>query len=169
MGALSVTANAHYREPFEPLIPGVTFVVARRHQRTRSGGHRSDRGDHRRTDPGRRRRASAVAGVCGGDRARHQGDRHAADRRRNPVRPRAHRAAVPLPVVRMDAGSGHGRQGDRIGHPDRRGARRRARRRRKSSPAITARPTAATCCRRARRCTCSSSYDELAPHISPPA
>jgi acetylornithine/N-succinyldiaminopimelate aminotransferase len=26
MGALSVTANANYREPFEPLIPGVTFV-----------------------------------------------------------------------------------------------------------------------------------------------
>jgi len=26
MGALSVTSNAHYREPFEPLIPGVTFV-----------------------------------------------------------------------------------------------------------------------------------------------
>ena len=26
MGALSVTANAHYREPFGPLIPGVTFV-----------------------------------------------------------------------------------------------------------------------------------------------
>ena len=27
MGALSVTANAHYRDPFEPLIPGVTFVA----------------------------------------------------------------------------------------------------------------------------------------------
>jgi predicted acetylornithine/succinylornithine family transaminase len=27
MGALSVTANAHYREPFEPLIPGVTFIA----------------------------------------------------------------------------------------------------------------------------------------------
>ena len=27
MGALSVTANANYREPFEPLIPGVTFVA----------------------------------------------------------------------------------------------------------------------------------------------
>jgi acetylornithine/N-succinyldiaminopimelate aminotransferase len=27
MGALSVTANAHYREPFEPLIPGVAFVA----------------------------------------------------------------------------------------------------------------------------------------------
>ena len=27
MGALSVTANPHYREPFEPLIPGVTFVT----------------------------------------------------------------------------------------------------------------------------------------------
>src|SRR5215207_8400309 len=26
MGALSVTANSAYREPFEPLIPGVTFV-----------------------------------------------------------------------------------------------------------------------------------------------
>jgi acetylornithine/N-succinyldiaminopimelate aminotransferase len=26
MGALSVTANRNYREPFEPLIPGVTFV-----------------------------------------------------------------------------------------------------------------------------------------------
>jgi acetylornithine/succinyldiaminopimelate/putrescine aminotransferase len=27
MGALSVTANAHYRDPFGPLIPGVTFVA----------------------------------------------------------------------------------------------------------------------------------------------
>jgi acetylornithine/succinyldiaminopimelate/putrescine aminotransferase len=27
MGALSVTANAHYRDPFQPLIPGVTFVA----------------------------------------------------------------------------------------------------------------------------------------------
>lgn len=26
MGALSVTANPHYREPFGPLVPGVTFV-----------------------------------------------------------------------------------------------------------------------------------------------
>lgn len=26
MGALSVTSNAHYRDPFEPLVPGVTFV-----------------------------------------------------------------------------------------------------------------------------------------------
>ena len=28
MGALSVTSDPHYREPFEPLIPGVTFVSA---------------------------------------------------------------------------------------------------------------------------------------------
>ena len=27
MGALSVTANANYRAPFEPLIPGVTFIA----------------------------------------------------------------------------------------------------------------------------------------------
>jgi acetylornithine/N-succinyldiaminopimelate aminotransferase len=26
MGALSITANRHYREPFEPLLPGVRFV-----------------------------------------------------------------------------------------------------------------------------------------------
>jgi predicted acetylornithine/succinylornithine family transaminase len=26
MGALSVTSNAHYRDPFGPLVPGVTFV-----------------------------------------------------------------------------------------------------------------------------------------------
>src|SRR5690606_37472159 len=26
MGALSVTSNSHYREPFEPLVPDVTFV-----------------------------------------------------------------------------------------------------------------------------------------------
>ncbi|MBM3776685.1 MAG: aspartate aminotransferase family protein [Acidimicrobiia bacterium] len=29
MGALSVTHNEHYREPFEPLVPGVTFVNPR--------------------------------------------------------------------------------------------------------------------------------------------
>jgi predicted acetylornithine/succinylornithine family transaminase len=27
LGSLSVTANLHYREPFEPLVPGVTFVA----------------------------------------------------------------------------------------------------------------------------------------------
>ena len=27
MGALSVTSNPHYRDPFGPLIPGVTFVA----------------------------------------------------------------------------------------------------------------------------------------------
>ena len=27
LGALSVTGNAHYREPFEPLLPGVRFAV----------------------------------------------------------------------------------------------------------------------------------------------
>ncbi len=27
LGALSVTSNPHYREPFEPLVPGVTFVA----------------------------------------------------------------------------------------------------------------------------------------------
>ncbi|MCZ7672676.1 MAG: hypothetical protein M5U34_38935 [Chloroflexi bacterium] len=27
MGALSTTYKAHYREPFAPLLPGVTFAV----------------------------------------------------------------------------------------------------------------------------------------------
>ena len=70
MGALSVTANASYREPFEPLIPGVTFVVAGRSRGARCRGDRRDGGDHRRADSGRGRRAAAVARVRGGHRAR---------------------------------------------------------------------------------------------------
>ena len=37
MGSLSVTWDEHYREPFAPLVPGVTFVVAERPGRARRG------------------------------------------------------------------------------------------------------------------------------------
>ena len=35
MGALSVTWDEHYRAPFEPLIPGVTFADGERSRRAR--------------------------------------------------------------------------------------------------------------------------------------
>ena len=61
MGALSVTANPHYREPFEPLIPGVTFVSPDDPAALEAAVTDTDRGDHRRADSGRGRRAAAVA------------------------------------------------------------------------------------------------------------
>ena len=115
MGALSVTANPHYREPFEPLIPGVTFVAPDDVAALEAAVTDSHRGDHRRAHPGRRWRPAAVTGVCrrrgAGDRA----DRHAAHRRRDSVRPRPHRPPVPLSGVRVAPGPGDGRQGHRIG------------------------------------------------------
>ena len=41
MGALSVTANAHYRDPFGPLIPGVTFIAPGDVKRLRQAAARS--------------------------------------------------------------------------------------------------------------------------------
>ena len=63
MGALSVTWDEHYRAPFEPLLPGVTFVAADDPAALAAAVTDDDRGDHRRADPGRRRRPSADAGV----------------------------------------------------------------------------------------------------------
>ena len=58
MGALSVTANAHYREPFGPLIPGVTFV-----RRTIQGLEAAVTERPRRSSPSRSR-AKAACGRC---------------------------------------------------------------------------------------------------------
>ena len=52
MGALSVTANAHYREPFEPLIPGVTFVAPDDIEGLEAAVTESHGGGDRRADPG---------------------------------------------------------------------------------------------------------------------
>ena len=65
IGALSVTSDEHYRAPFAPLLPGVTFVDPATIRGARRGGHARHRGDHRRADPGRRRRPAADAGVRG--------------------------------------------------------------------------------------------------------
>ena len=62
MGALSVTWDEHYRAPFQPLIPGVTFVDPTDLAAHRRRRHDRHRGGHRRADPGRRRRAADLAG-----------------------------------------------------------------------------------------------------------
>ena len=101
MGALSVTANAHYREPFEPLIPGVTFVApddiaaleAAVTEQTAAIIAEPIQGEG-----GVRPLSPEFAAAID---ARDASDRHAADRRRDPVRPRPHRRAVPLPVARL--------------------------------------------------------------------
>jgi acetylornithine aminotransferase len=60
MGALALTSKAAYREPFEPLPGDVTFVPYGDERRARAGGHRRDRRDRARADPGRGRRRGAA-------------------------------------------------------------------------------------------------------------
>ena len=77
LGSLSVTWDSHYRTPFEPLVPGVTFVDV--NGPSASGAidvinasiTNEHGGGHRRADPGRRRRAAdcpdvaaAIAAAC---------------------------------------------------------------------------------------------------------
>ena len=101
MGALSVTADAHYRD-------AVRAADARRDvRRRRTIRRRSTRRSPSKTaaiivEPiqGEGGVRPLLAGVRRGDRRRLPAHRHAADRRRDPVRPRPHRLAVPLPVAR---------------------------------------------------------------------
>ena len=67
MGALSVTWDEHYRAPFQPLIPGVSFVDADDPAALDRLVDDADRRDHRRADPGRGRRAADLAGAGAGD------------------------------------------------------------------------------------------------------
>ena len=72
MGAVSVTWDDHYRAPFAPLVPGVTFVDPADVVGHRRGDHQRHGRGHRRADPGRRRRAAdlpqaaadAIAAAC---------------------------------------------------------------------------------------------------------
>ena len=147
-----MTWDEHYRTPF---AAAPRRGDASRRPTTRPAldqhRHQQDRRDHRRADPGRRRRAADLAGARQGHRGGVRAHRRAAHRRRDPVRHRPHRPDVRVSGPRPDAGPGLGRQGARRRLPDRRGARRRSRSRRPSRPAITARPTAATCSPAGRR------------------
>ena len=58
MGALSLTWTAKYREPFEPLVPGVRFVPLRRSRRRGGGRVREDRSRDARAGAGRGRRSA---------------------------------------------------------------------------------------------------------------
>ena len=63
MGALALTSKAAYREPFEPLPGDVTFVPYGDARRAGRRGHRRDRRDPARADPGRGRRRRPARGL----------------------------------------------------------------------------------------------------------
>ena len=62
MGSLSVTWDEHYRAPFQPLMPGVTFVVTATIRRDRLTARRST--TTRRRSSSSRSRAKAACGRC---------------------------------------------------------------------------------------------------------
>ena len=93
-GSLSVTSDEHYRAPFEPLLPGVTFVPANDPAALAGGRVDVDGRDHRRADPGRRRRPAADAGVRRGDQ------RGVRDDRARSSSPTKCRAASAAPAIR---------------------------------------------------------------------
>ena len=122
IGALSVTSDEHYRAPFAPLLPGITFVPNDKPEVIAAGDYAQHRGHHRRADPGRRRRAAADAGVCGGDQRSVPANRHPAHRRRSAERPRPHRLPVLFGRDRAEAAAHVARQGARRRRAGRRGA-----------------------------------------------
>ena len=63
IGALALTHKPAYREPFEPLIPGVTHVPWGDVDALRGRRHRRDLGPGARADPGRGRRVARAAGL----------------------------------------------------------------------------------------------------------
>ena len=132
--AVGDMANAHYREPFGPLVPGVTFVPGD----IAALDAAVDRRQRRRSSPSRFR-VKAACGRCSAEivaaiDARVRPHRRAAHRRRSAVRARTHRRAVLLPDARPDARPDHGWQGPGCRRADRRGAGRRARWRRQVLP-----------------------------------
>ena len=95
IGALSVTWDDHYRAPFAPLLAGRAVRVAERSRRARwrpSPNRPAPSSSSRcRAKAACGRSASAMADAITEACRAH---RRAAHRRRNPVRPRPHRAAV---------------------------------------------------------------------------
>ncbi len=80
-GSLSVTADPHYREPFEPLVPGVTFVDPADPGALDAAVTDQTAAIVRRAHSRRRRRAAAAGGVCRGHPRRGRSHGHARHRR----------------------------------------------------------------------------------------
>ena len=107
MGSLSTTWTAKYREPFEPLVPGVRFVA--RNDLAAVAAAVSEKTAAVMIEPVQGEggiRPATPEFLQGLARAVPRA-RRAARLRRDPVRPRAHRQAVRLPAL-----------GRRAGHPD---------------------------------------------------
>ena len=114
MGALSTTWTAKYREPFEPLVPGVRFVP--RNDLAAVAAAVNDKTAAVMIEPvqGEGGIRPATPGVPEGPRGHLPGAGGAPRLRRDPVRPRPHREDVRVPAL-----------GRRARHPDPRQAPRR--------------------------------------------
>ena len=144
-GALALTHKPAYREPFEPLLPGVTHVPWGDVDALRAAVTDRDLRGRARADPGRGRRAAPATRLPAGRARAHPRARRAARARRGPDRHRPHRHVVRLPAGRRRARRHHPRQGARRRRADRRAGHLRPDRAAPCSrPASTARPSAAT-------------------------
>jgi hypothetical protein len=115
LGTLSITWNAKYREPFEPLIPGVRFCPWDDLEAASAAVGPGDGGGRGGTGPGRGRRAAGAAGVPARPRVALPRARRAPHRRRGAVWPGTHGTAVRLPACgdhpgHLDAGQAAGRR-----------------------------------------------------------
>ena len=97
MGALSLTSKEAYREPFEPLPGGVTFVPYGDADALAAAVTDRDRRRGPRAAAGRGRRGRAAAGLPRPRARDHRRARRAALVRRDPDRRRAHRRLVRPP------------------------------------------------------------------------
>ena len=160
MGALSVTWDEHYRTPFEPLVPGATFLPTRRSGCAPRGRRRHDGRDHRRTDSRRRRRAADSPRLAAAitEARRRTGALVIADEVQSGRGARARSCTAAQIGLTADlvalakalgAGVPVGAVLWPIGWP------------RRSRPAITARHTAAICWRAGRHSRSSTSSDTL--------
>ena len=151
MGALSTTWTAKYREPFEPLVPGVRFVPRNDLAAVAAAVNEKHGGGDDRAGAGRGRHPAGVAGVPARPRGALPRARVPPRLRRDPVRPRPHREDVRVPALGRRARHPDARQAARGRaadgcHPPEGGATRTT-----SRSATTARRSAATRCARRRR------------------
>jgi acetylornithine aminotransferase/acetylornithine/N-succinyldiaminopimelate aminotransferase len=104
-GALSVTHDEHYRAPFAPLLPGVTFVDPEEPGSARRSRDGADRRNHRGADSGRGRHPAPVGRDGRGHQRGVRAHRDAVHRRRSAERARTNGISVLLAGARPEARS----------------------------------------------------------------
>ena len=173
MGAVSVTWDPHYRDPFQPLVPGVTFVDPRDTAAVSAAITTETAAvivEPIQGEGGVRPISQATADAIARGLPAH---RRAAHRRRSAVRPRPHRPSVLRERAGSVAGSDGARQGARrrradwrrdvLGSRRRRGQAWRSRQHLRRQPARV--PRRADVSRRARPAGCSTTWRRVGAHL----